>query len=84
MNKIYYFVLLNEKKEFLGVYGISCGTYTLTVSVSNVKTVKEQKFHYRSTNVPVSNRNEIKTFEFVPKIGLGEQILDQIETVCFQ
>jgi hypothetical protein len=45
---------------------------------------KEQTFHKRSTNVPISNRNETKTFEFVRKFGPGEQILDQIETICFQ
>jgi len=61
---------------------------------SNVKTVKEQTFHKRSTNVPMSNRNETKkplssfpnlsyrrwSFLFCP----GEQILDKIETICFQ
>jgi hypothetical protein len=52
--------------------------------VCHVKTVKEKTFHKRSTNVPISKRNETKTFEFVPKFGPGEQILDQIETICFQ
>ncbi len=51
--KIYYFASLNEKKELFGVYGNSCGTCTLTVSVSNVKTVKE-----RSTNV-------LQTFQYL-------------------
>ncbi len=52
-------------------------------------------FHKRYTNVTISNRNEIKTFELVPEFvllkeiistvfGPGEQILDQIETICFQ
>jgi hypothetical protein len=60
----------------------------------NVKTVKEQTFHKRPTNVPISNRNEAKTFEFVPEFVLsneiiifdpGEQIcMDLIETICFQ
>ncbi len=59
--KIYYFVSLNEKKAFFGVYGNSCGTCNW-----------------------ISNRNETNTFEFVPKFGPGEQILDQIETICFQ
>ncbi len=58
---------------------------------SNVKTVKEQTFHKHSTNVPTSNRNETKTSELVPEsapskehilFGPGEQILDQMETIC--
>ncbi len=62
----------------------------------NVKTVQEQTLHKRSTIVPIANKNETKTFEFVPEFvlskeitsiyifGPGEQILDQIETICFQ
>jgi hypothetical protein len=32
----------------------------IILMLSNVKTVKEQTFHKRSTNVPMSNRNETK------------------------
>jgi hypothetical protein len=52
---------------------------------SNVKTVKKQTFHKRSTNVPTSNRNETKTSEFVSESAPSkEHILDQIETICSQ
>ncbi len=40
-----------------------------------VKTVKEQTFHKRSTSVPISNRNETKTFEFVPEFVLSKEII---------
>jgi hypothetical protein len=59
----------------------------------NVKTAKEQMFHKHFANVPTSNRNETKMSEFVPQsfpakeiisICPGEQILDQIETICSQ
>ncbi len=33
-----------------------------------------QTFHKRSTNVPISNRNETKTFEFVPEFVLSKKI----------
>ncbi len=39
----------------------------------NVKTVKKQTFHERSTNVPISNGNETKTFEFVPEFVLSKE-----------
>jgi hypothetical protein len=42
---------------------------------SNVKTVKEQTFHKRSTNVPMSNRNETKTIEFVHEFVPSKEIL---------
>jgi hypothetical protein len=55
---------------------------------------KGRTFHKRSTNVPTFNRNETKMTEFsFPNLPHrkrsclfcpGEQILDQIETICFQ
>jgi hypothetical protein len=60
----------------------------------NVKTVKEQTFHKRSINVPIStigmNKKLLSSFPnlYYRKrsflLGLEEQILDQIETICFQ
>ncbi len=59
------------------------------VGSSNVKTVKEQTFHKRSTNVPMSYRNETKKrLSSFPNVsyrrrsflfGPGEQILDTID-----
>jgi len=53
------------------------------LALSKVKTVKEQTFHKRSTNVPqtfhkrstnvpMSDWNEAKTFEFLPEIVLSK------------
>ncbi len=39
----------------------------------NVKTVKEQTFHKRSTNVPTSSKNETKTSEFVPETAPSKE-----------
>ncbi len=44
------------------------------IGCSNVTTIKEQTFHKRYANVPVSNRNKIKTFELVPKFVLSKGI----------
>ncbi len=64
------------------------------MDISHFKTVKEQTFHKRSTNVPTSNRNKTKTSEFVPESALSKEIIsiwsrradsmDQIETICSQ
>jgi hypothetical protein len=49
--------------------------YYLLLPLSNVKTVKEQTFHKRSTNVPIHNRNEAKTLDFVPELVLSKEII---------
>ncbi len=76
-----------KRRGYGGKGGSHCGCASWW---SNVKTVKEQTFHKRSTNVPTSNRNETKTSENLPHrmrsflFGPGMQILDQIETICSQ
>ncbi len=47
-------------------------------------------FHKRSTNIQISNQNGTKTIPILAYqkrsflFGPVEQILDQIETICFQ
>jgi hypothetical protein len=45
-------------------------------SADTVKKVKEQTFQKLSTKVPISNRNETKTFEFVHEFVLSKQGAD--------
>jgi hypothetical protein len=41
-------------------------------------------FHKRSTNIPISNQNETKTFEFYPDFVLSKEIISIISTNCSQ
>ncbi len=44
-------------------------------SAGNVKTVKKQTFQKLSTKVPISNRNETITFEFVHEFVLSKELI---------
>jgi hypothetical protein len=49
--------------------------YFLIINSMSGQTVKKQTFHKRSTNVPISNRNETQTVEFVPSFVLSKEII---------
>jgi hypothetical protein len=50
-------------------------SFSEDVVQSNVKTVKEQTFQQRSSNVPISNRNETEKFEFIPEFVLLKEFI---------